>query len=120
GMYRLSTAAIRPSHIKGNVSWSGNNCVRRSMPDSAIRKPVNTIAPKPCQPKPKRHTQATISTIVSSSTSGYCAEIGALQLRHLPRSASQLNTGMFSYHDSWCLQCGQCERSTTMPGGGGS
>ena len=42
------------------------------------------------------------------------------QLRHLPRRASQLSSGMFSYQDSWCPQCGQCERSTTMPGGGGS
>ena len=90
------------------------------MPDSATRKQVNSPAPKPCQPKPKRHTQATSSSIVSSSTAGYCIEIGALQLRHLPRSASQLNTGMFSYQLSWWPQCGQCERSTTMPGGGGS
>ena len=46
--------------------------------------------------------------------------MGALQWRHLPRSTSQLNSGMFSYHDSGVLQWGQCERSTTMPGGGGS
>ena len=51
---------------------------------------------------------------------GTASEIGASQCRHLPRSASQLTSGMFSHHDSWCLQCGQCERSTTMPGGGGS
>ena len=95
--YRLSALAISPSHINGNVSWSGSSCVRRSMPDSAIRKPVNTIAPKPCQPNPKRHTQTTISSIVSSSTSGYWIEIFVLQPRQRPRSASQLNTGMFSY-----------------------
>src|SRR5687768_9582691 len=119
-MYRLSDAAINPSHISGNVRLSGSSCVRRSMPDIDIRKPVNTMAPNPCHPKPKRHTHATNSNIVSNSTSGYCGEMGALQLRHFPRSASQLKTGMFSYQLSWCLQCGQCERSTTIPGGGGS
>ena len=119
-MYRLSSAAISPSHINGSVSESGSSWVRMSMPDNATRKPVSTSAPKPCQPKPKRHTQARNSSIVSSSTAGYWIEIGALQLRHLPRSATQLKTGMFSYQDSWCPQCGQCERSTTMPGGGGS
>src|SRR5690606_13592791 len=116
----LSSEATRPSHISGSVSESGNSCVRRSMPDSATRKQVSRQAPKPCQPKPNCQTQAAHSSAVTSSTSGYCTEIGALQLRHLPRSASQLNTGMFSYHDSWWPQWGQCERSTTIPGGGGS
>ena len=90
------------------------------MPDSAIRKQLSTIAPNACQPKPNRQTDTTTSTIVSSSTSGYCSEIGSWQLRQRPRNASQLSTGMFSHHDNWCLQCGQWERSTTMPGGGGS
>ena len=111
---------MKPSHISGRVSWSGSSRVRRSMPDRATRKPLNSIAPKPFQPKPNFHTQATNSSEVSNSTSGYWNEIGALQLRHLPPRASQLSSGMFSYQDSWCPQCGQCERSTTMPGGGGS
>src|SRR3546814_1840620 len=112
-MYRLSTEAISPSHISGSVSWSVSSCVRRSMPASAIKKHVSTIAPNPCQPNPHCHTHATTSSIVSSSTSGYCGEIGARHERHLPRSASQLNTGTFSNQLSWCPQCGQCERSTT-------
>ncbi|MNI61571.1 hypothetical protein D3C81_1708740 [compost metagenome] len=90
------------------------------MPDRAIRKQVSTIAPKPCQPKPNCHTQASTITAVSASTSGYWMEIGALQWRHLPPWMIQLNSGMFSYQASLCLQCGQCEGSTTMPGGGGS
>ena len=94
--------------------------MRKSIPDKEIRKPVSSIAPKPFQPNPKRHTQATNSSAVSNSTSGYWIEIGALQPRHLPPSASQLSSGMFSYHDNWWPQCGQCERSTTIPGGGGS
>ena len=112
--------AINPSHSSGKVSWSGSSCVFRSMPARAIRKQLSTIAPNPCQPKPNRQTDTTTSSIVSSSTNGYCSEIGAWQLRQRPRRMSQLSTGMFSHHDNWCLQCGQCERSTTMPGGGGS
>ena len=78
------------------------------------------MAPKPCQPKPNCQTQASTSTEVRASTSGYCSEIGALQWRHLPPWMIQLNSGMFSYQLSLCLQCGQCEGSTTIPGGGGS
>src|SRR4249919_1949937 len=117
---RFSTLAINPSHNKGSVSWSGNNRVRRSMPASDTRKHVNSTAPKPRHPNPNCHTHASTSSIVANSTSGYCAEIGAWQCRHLPRNTSQLKSGMFSYHDSLCLQCGQCEGSTTIPGGGGS
>ena len=109
-----------PSHISGKVSWSGSRRVRRSMPESATRKLVSSIAPKPFQPKPNCHAQARNSRPVSNSTNGYWIEIGALQLRHLPRRASQLSSGMFSYQDRACPQCGQCERSTTIPGGGGS
>jgi hypothetical protein len=47
------------------------------MPDKATRKQLSRIAPKPCQPKPKRQTLATISSATSSSTAGYCSEIGA-------------------------------------------
>ena len=70
---------MKPSHISGKVSESGSNWVRKSMPDAAIRNQVNTAAPKPCQPKPKRQTQARVSIIVMNSTNGYCREIFAPQ-----------------------------------------
>ena len=90
------------------------------MPDKAIRKQVSTMAPKPCQPKPNCQTQASTTSIeVRASTSGYCRS-ARLQWRHLPPWMIQLNSGMFSYQLSLCLQCGQCEGSTTIPGGGGS
>src|SRR5690606_41362247 len=98
----------------------GNSCARRAMPDSATRKQLSTIAPQPCPPKPNCHTLATTISAVTSSTIGYWMEIGAWQWRHLPRWINQLNSGMFSYQLSLCLQLGQCEGSTTMPGGGGS
>jgi len=90
------------------------------MPDSATRKQLSTMAPKPCQPNPNCQTLARTIKAVTSSTRGYWMEMGSWQCRHLPRWISQLNNGMFSYQLSLCLQCGQCEGSTTMPGGGGS
>ena len=74
-MNSRSRLAIRPSHIRLRVNWSGSSRVRRSMPDSATRNQVNTIAPKPCQPKPKRQAHSTVSRPTSSSTSGYWMEI---------------------------------------------
>ena len=41
---------------------------------------------------------------MTSSTSGYCIEIGALQRAHLPRRTTQLTTGMFSNQRSSRLQ----------------
>ena len=113
----LLTGIVRTRRIRIGVIA---NRVRRSMPASDTRKHVNSTAPKPRHPNPNCHTHASTSSIVANSTSGYCAEIGAWQCRHLPRNTSQLKSGMFSYHESLCLQCGQCEGSTTMPGGGGS
>ena len=45
-------------------------------------------------------TVATNSSPVTSSTSGYCTEIGALQRAHRPPSIAQLTIGMFSNHRS--------------------
>ena len=58
------------------------------------------------------------STPVASSTSGYRALIGALQLAHLPPSASQLTTGMFCSAVIGALHAGQAERGVTMLNGG--
>jgi hypothetical protein len=66
---------------------------------------------------PKRHATAANNTPVSSSTAGYCHEIGVPQARQRPRSARKLSSGMFSQAASEWPQRGQCERSTTMPGG---
>src|SRR6184192_2966567 len=50
---------------------------------------------------------------VAASIRGYCTEIGVLQPRQRPRSSSQENTGMFSYHGSERAQLGQRERGWT-------
>src|SRR5919109_3959472 len=50
---------------------------------------------------------------VAASITGYWTEIGVLQPRQWPRSASQENTGMFSYHGSARAQLGQRERGCT-------
>jgi hypothetical protein len=49
----------------------------------------------------------------ASSTSGYRHPIQLPQLRHRPRSASQLTSGTFSHHASVRLQLRQCERGLT-------
>lgn len=47
--------------------------------------------------------------VVSSSTSGYCAEMGLRQYLHLPPSHSQLITGNRSWGANTCLQLGQID-----------
>ena len=61
------------------MSWSGSSCVRTSMPDAAISIQVNTSPAASGQPKPNFHAIAADASAVSSSTSGYCQEIGAPQ-----------------------------------------
>ena len=46
--------------------------------------------------------------------------IGPLQVRHRARSASQLRTGMFSYHDSSRRQCGHADEGQTIDAPSGS
>ena len=66
----------------------------------------------PVPPKPKRQATKPDSDAGASSTSGYRALIGALQLAHLRPSASQLTTGMFCSAVIGALQSGQAERGT--------
>src|SRR5689334_20094946 len=109
----------KPSHSRGKVSWSGNNWVRRSMPDSAINVHANSSPDPACQPRPNFQRIAAEHTPVSNSTRGYWTEIGALQCLQRPRNASQLSNGMFSSTPSLCSHLGQCEGSQIKPGGAG-
>ena len=51
GVMNKGTSAInKPSHRRGRVSWSGSSCVRRSMPEAAIRVHVSASPAASCQP----------------------------------------------------------------------
>ncbi len=63
--------------------------------------------------RPNRRKQATNSSPVASSTSGYIAEIGCPHERHLPRSHSQPKTGTLSYGLIGVRQRGQRELGDT-------
>lgn len=51
---------------------------------------------------------------MKSSTDGYIGEMGARQLRHLPRRISQLITGTLSYGFTRFPQLGHREAGATM------
>ena len=60
----------RPAHSSGSVIESGRSCVSKSMHEAAIMHQRNSIAPNPCQPKPKCHAAYAVATPVKASTSG--------------------------------------------------
>ena len=70
-----SRLTSRPSQSSGRVKLSGSNCVRRSIPESAIKVQVRASAPSNCGVRPKRHAHKADASAVASSTSGYWMEM---------------------------------------------
>ncbi len=116
----------------GRVSLSGSHRYSTSRNNKAARSQIKTRLPrkwrrsipihrsgkelyairfcikiKACQAA-KAHNKAT-----AASTTGYRQPIQLLQLRHRPRSATQLTSGTFSHQASVRPHCLQCDRGST-------
>src|SRR6266567_3116503 len=74
---RPARLARRPAHTSGRVMLSGSSCVSKSMNVSAISDQSSRHAATAMSVGPKRKTAAAVTAPVSSSTSGYRAEVGA-------------------------------------------
>ena len=70
------------------------------MTNSTIIAQPNSMRTRPSGVGPYQYITAPKSAPVVASMIGYMALIGAPQLRHRPRSTSQLTTGTFSNHAS--------------------
>src|SRR6266581_5407680 len=110
---RPARLARRPAHTSGSVMLSGSSCVSKSMNVSAISDQSSRHAATALSVGPKRKTAAAVTAPVSSSTTGYRAEIGAWHAAQRPRRKRKLTTGMFSSAEIGWLQAGHCERGTT-------
>src|SRR6266702_726716 len=109
---RPARLARRPAHTSGSVMLSGSSCVSKSMNVSAISDQSSRHAATAMSVGPKRKTAAAVTAPVSSSTSGYRAEIDAWQAEQRPRRKRKLTTGMFSSAEIRWTQAGHCERGT--------
>src|SRR4051794_1014021 len=86
----------------------------RSMIDSATSAPASTRNAGSAHECANRAPTAAKSTAVSTSMSGYRAEIELPQLRQRPRSASHDTTGMLSRLAIFVSQPGQCDGGVTI------
>ena len=76
---------------------NGISYVRKSITLSTRSAEANNAYQMLVHVNPQTAKTSTYNAAFNASMTGYCAEIFVLHLRHLPRSASQLNTGIMSY-----------------------
>ena len=105
--------------MPGRVMTLGRSWCSRSMAKSTTIAQTKISRAASSGPTGVTATVTAKSRPVTSSTSGYCTEIGARQRAHRPRRTSQLSTGTFSNQRSSRPQLPQADggNTTDLPRG---